>query len=509
MSSVNKIEYQTKLNELFRRIKKLINDPEFLPKFSESVDATSRIILTISKTNNNHWAKEVVDNEGNLLITDENEQREFEEAFKPFIESIRNIFKHINEQDGGSESILTPSIDQITQQSSKLDDTLQKLDPDELFNSFIQSMGSVDRSLKQFSSNYGIIKLQNDYDKKYKNDVHLIPQSITALFPTQKPLLDQIKLPLRFIIFIIFLYLDVSRIMAAMSGLVTTQKILSSVLALLEFLRGDWKKSLLTFVGIFGTTPLLVGQFIKIFLYLFEKLSPTLQERIVYGSWDAIKSFTIGVLLSILQVTAPFQIREKISNALSVLREAKKGIDGDLEEAGYKPRQDFFSPTWDDLNNLQAVNDDPVFICSKEYIELIDSQSYSPLLRIILELFRIPINKDMRKKYTCSDFPSPPKPYLELLKQNRQSTISTSDTISTTKNALNENNDQVIDQVDKSKTKVIDQVIAPINTASRMVENTSKAVEQKVNSIGNLSSPLKRPRRGGKSVYNKNIINKL
>lgn len=510
MSSVNKKEYQTKLDELFKRIKKLINDPEFLPKFSQSVDATSRIILTISNTNNNHWAAEVVDNEGNPLFTDEDEQRKYEEAFKPFVESIRNTFKHINEQDGGVELLTTDqkiSTDQIIPQSSKLDDTLKKLDPDELFNSFIQSIGSVDRSLKQFSSNYGIIKLQNDYDKKYKNDVHLIPQSITTLFPSQKLLLDQIKLPLRFIIFVIFLYLDVSRIMAAMSGLVTTQKILSSVLALLEFLRGDWKKSLLTFVGIFGTTPLLVGQFIKTFLYLFEKLSPTLQERIVYGSWDAIKSFTIGVLLSILQVTAPFQIREKISNALSVLREAKKGIDGDLEEAGYKPRQDFFSPTWDDLNNLQAVNDDPVFICSKEYTELIDSQSYSPLLRIIFELFRIPINKDMRKKYTCSDFPSPPKPYLELLKQNRQSTISTSETISTPKNTLTENSEQITDQVDKTKTQVMDQVMSPINATSRMVENTSKAVEQKVNSIGSLSSPL--TRRGGKSVYNKNIINKL
>lgn len=421
MSSVNKIEYQIKLNELFRRIKKLINDPEFLPKFSESVDATSRIILTISKTNNNHWATQVIDNEGNLLITNQDEQQEFEEAFKPLVESIRNIFKNENEQDGGADPDKKIKTESIT-----IDDTLKTLEPDELFNSFIQSMGSVDQSLKQFSSNYGILKLQNDYDKK--DDIHLIPSFIRTL-PQLKPyeeILNRIKLPLRFFIFLIFLYLDVTRIMAAMSGLVTTQKILSSVLALLEFLRGDWKKSLLTFVGILGTTPLLVGQIIKIYLYLFEKLSPTLQERIVYGSWDALKSFIAGVLLSILQITAPFEIRTKIIKVLDTLQEGKKIIDKNLKEAGYQPRQDFFSPTWNDLNNLQAINDDPVFLCSKEYQELIDGQTQSPLLRIVLELLRIPINKNMRTKFTCSQFSCPEKPesYLELLKKDRQSTKS-------------------------------------------------------------------------------------
>ena len=542
MTSINRVEYQAKFDELFRRIKKIVNDPEFISKFSESVNSTSRIIETISKTDTNHWASQVVNADNNPILSEE-EQIHYEKALNPYLKNIRNFFSiKTDTYHGGDEEPDTSS-----QEVNNI-----KIDPDEVFNSFIQKMQTMDQSLRQFSSKHGILKLQNDYDKTYQNDIHLIPQPIRTALKTYNPIfenLDYIKAPLRFIIFLIFLYLDVTRIIAGVSGLVTTQKILSSVLALLEFLRGDWKKSLLTFIGIFGTTPLLVGQFIKIYLYLFEKLSPTLQERIVYGSWDALKSFILGVLLSILQITAPFSIREKISTVLATLRDGKQLIDKKLEEAGYKPRQDFFSPTWDDLNNLQAVNDDPVFLCSKEYQDLIDEQQESsPLLRIILQLLRIPIDKNIRTKITCSQFPCPetPLPYLELLKLDRtQKPLSTPSPASaaSASSAPAASASSASAPVASAPASVASpftsvQTIIPtkeaqqtIQKAKEIINNPLKVgahvatsllpteVKAQAQSIANtaekttdlltqLSPTRKRPRRGGKKIYNKNIINK-
>lgn len=541
----NKIELQRKLDIFCSQIKKIINNTDFLDKFSKSVEACSIIYDTISTTTSNHWAENIKDSEGNPLFDTDEEKRQFELLLRPYVKEIRKSTENKDEEEkqaGGATDVKISSDISTSIDSVKIKDLLKskltEVDPDELFSSFIQAIQKMDQSVKHFSSNYGLLKLQNDFDKDYKNDVHLIPQPIRtlpALLP-YKEITDQIKLPLRFIIFIIFLYLDVSRIIAAMSGLITAQKILSSVLALLEFLRGDWKKSLLTFIGIFGTSPLLVGQFIKIFLYLFEKLSPTLQERIVYGSWDALKSFLGGLLLSILQVTAPFEVRTKISNVLAVLREGKQGIDKKLEEAGYKPRQDFFSPTWDDLNNLQAINDDPVFLCSKEFEDLISSKKdIPPLLRIVLELLRIPINEDIRDKFTCSQFPKPRIPYLELLKLDRQqkspstpistptptptptseetvseiptiTPVSTIDTtvsqvtnpILETQQAAIKEAQQSVDKLGKEATNTMIQ--SPVGQAASTISQTANTIGK----IGKIGKSV-----GGKRIYNTKGINKI
>ncbi len=543
-----KKELQIKLDIFCDKIKKIINNPNFLEKFSKSVDACSIIYHTISTTTTNQWAENIKDNEGNPLFKTEEEKRQFELLLQPYVKEIRKSTENNNEekQNGGDgEDKSLPTLTQAStgtstpQMSDLLKSKLAEVDPDELFNSFIQATHKMDQSVKHFSSNYGLLKLQNDFDKNYKNDVHLIPQAIRtlpALLP-YKDITDQIKLPLRFIIFIIFLYMDVSRIIAAMSGLVTTQKILSSVLALLEFLNGDWKSALLTFIGIFGTSPLLVGQFIKIFLYLFEKLSPTLQERIVYGSWDAIKSFITGLLLSILQVTAPFEVRTKISNMLAVLREGKEGIDKKLEEAGYKPRQDFFSPTWNDLNNLQAVNDDPVFLCSKEFEELISSKKdIPPLLRIVLELLRIPINENIRDKFTCSQFPKPRIPYLELLKLDRQQkspstpistptttpeetiTLTPGETITeiptiTPLSTIDSTVSQVTNPILETQQSVIREAQQSVNKLGKAATNTiiQSPVGKAASTISKTANKIEKIEKslGGKRIYNIKGINKI
>ena len=158
----------------------------------------------------------------------------------------------------------------------------------------------------------------------------------------------------------------------------------------------------------------------KTFLYLFERLSPTLQDRMVYGAWDASKSLLVGILLSIFQLTAPLSIRKPFMEMLQTLSDGKRALDESLIQAGLEPRSDDFAPTWEDINRLQAVNTDETFICSCEYQEVVKNIGDSALIRLILQLLRLPVNKEMREKYTCVDR-TPCKPYVEALREDQKS----------------------------------------------------------------------------------------
>jgi hypothetical protein len=63
------------------------------------------------------------------------------------------------------------------------------------------------------------------------------------------------------IVFIIYLVLDIARIAIGVTGNTIGRKIMSIVLSILELLRGDWKKAVLTIVGYYGVMPLLIGEF--------------------------------------------------------------------------------------------------------------------------------------------------------------------------------------------------------------------------------------------------------
>ena len=132
----------------------------------------------------------------------------------------------------------------------------------------------------------------------------------------------------------------------------------------------------------------------------------------IFGVLDATKSFLIGLLLAIFQITATEEIRLPIIGIMEKIAAKKAEIDGTLVEAGMSARGDELAPTFQDLNNLQALMDDPAFICSTEYEQLIEKVDQSQIIHMVLELMRIPVTKEFRK-LRCGDQPS--KPFLSLI----------------------------------------------------------------------------------------------
>lgn len=163
-------------------------------------------------------------------------------------------------------------------------------------------------------------------------------------------------------------------------------------------------------IGYYGMMPMLIGELFKIFLTLFRMFSPQIQHSIIFGSLDAAKSFIVGILLSIFQVTAPEEIRLPLIGVLEKIAQKKAEMDGTLESVGLSARPDFLSPTWNDLNNIQAVMSDEAYICSCDFEELVKAVDNSAIIRIVLQILRIPVNRDMILykcgKEPCKDFAS-------------------------------------------------------------------------------------------------------
>ena len=415
------------LDQLSREIKHQMQQKQGWEKLSHSVNGIARVITAITETEGDDWVNHV---DG----LSENEKQSFRNTFRPYLSTIRSYVQPNSLIQGGTIPDIpisaTTEIDTATVPATAIPSlpiqsipSIQSIDLDAAFTGLIQKSEQVNQTAEYLSSQYGLTRLERDFDKK--EDLHVVPEFLRVMIGSLGPsgiatkqFLDKLTVPYRFLVFLIYLYLDISRLSAATMGYPTQQKTLTVILALLELFRGDWKKSILTFMGFYGTTPLLAGQMGKAFLYLFERLSPTLQDRMVYGAWDASKSLLIGILLAIFQLTAPLSIRKPFMEMLQTLSDGKRALDESLIEAGLEPRSDDFAPTWDDINRLQAVNDDPTFICSCEYQEVIKNIGDSALVRLILQLLRLPVNEEMREKYTCADR-TPCKPYIDALRLNQ------------------------------------------------------------------------------------------
>ncbi len=418
----------------FEELKEQINNEllnEHMPeKLYKSTDGIMKIINAIIKTRGDGWAVQVLNNEGNPLLTKE-EQIKFTEALQPYLESIIDFFGQ-DEMTGGQ---YIPDITKLSGMSNKFLKTkiaqatnsypIPPFDPtkmpgiDDIYSKIVNRIGNVNSTLNNYSSKYGILKLEKEHD--LEPDIRVVPEpvalaisdgvfglSTAAGFPILPNItlevLSKFKVPFRTLVFLVYLILDVARIAMGVSGPAIGRKILSIIVSILELLKGDWKKAVLSFIGYYGQTPMLIGEILKVVLTMFEMLAPQIQHSIIFGSLDTVKSLIVGLLLSIFQITAPEQVRLPLIAVLEKIAQKKAEMDGTLEDIGLSARPDYLSPTWNDLNNIQAVMSDEAYICSCEFQDLVKAVDNAAIIRIVLQILRIPVNQDMIE-YKCGKEP--------------------------------------------------------------------------------------------------------
>ena len=433
------------IDQIQKEANKLLSG-ETSEQLYQSVEGITRLFEAIIKTDGNEWAAHVLNEEGNPLLTPE-EQRRFTNLLEPFLPAILSFFK--GEQRGGEtiappsynnnakqNTVAPPSYNNATQNTAapppsynnakqnmaappppsynntaqntvapsnqKKNAALQsnekqntKYGVDNLYGSFFNKINAINSTVNGYASQYGILKYEKEADHKYN-------LKAPAALRIEYPFLEPLYIPLRTLVYLIQLLIDVLRVSAGMSGKDQSRKILSIAASILDLLRGDWKKAILSLIGYYGTTPMLVGEIGKIYLTVFRTFSPTLQRRFTYGTLDATKSLIVGFLLSIFQFTAPLARRKELIPIFQKIALKKKEMDGMLTDQDLLPRPDYMIPSFDDLNNLQFLLDDPVFICSTEAKKLVEEINQSSIINMVLQLLRIPVTEKMQK-YTCSD----------------------------------------------------------------------------------------------------------
>lgn len=268
---------------------------------------------------------------------------------------------------------------------------LSSITPDVLFDKIMSTLKSVNESMNETAD---AVNLSHDFD-----DHPDIPLGPTGFMISP-----------RLIIFLIYYFLDVTRVAIGVAGNDTGRKLLSIVVSVLDLVRGDWKKSVLTFMGYFGNSPMLIGSALKTYLIVIQMLSPTLQIKLPYFMYDSLKSIIFGVILSVIQLGAPKPVRDQIDGVLEKLSNVQRDIDAKLNNLNppLSARPDYLKADFTDLNNLQSILDDPVYICSAEHRNAIDEllasigKDGAPAVQLLLSLMRYPHTSGMTK-YMCDN----------------------------------------------------------------------------------------------------------
>jgi hypothetical protein len=356
-------------NQVEEKLKQTLSQTNLQDNLAKSADAIAKLIEAILKTEGaDGWASTIQP----PLFTKE-EAPLFEEALTPFTNLILSISK--------GEPI------SINQKSVMVGGALKG--PDDIFQSIIEKNAEWTKATQDFARNseFGILHLEHDYDTAGEDAAILRP---LALIPTPvTEALSTVKVPIRLIVTVSYYILDIVRlILTTAYDFPNVRKILSIVLAIIDFLRGDWKKAILSFSGFFGKNQMLAGITGKLILSTFDIIAPDLRKRMIYGSIEVIKSLIIGSAIGIFKITAPAALREQVNNALTTFAEEIQQTDDALEQANEEPLPDFYEPSFDNLQNIQSYIKYKGCTSSVQKAILVLKQS--ALLRIALQLLRIP-----------------------------------------------------------------------------------------------------------------------
>jgi hypothetical protein len=285
---------------------------------------------------------------------------------------------------------------------------------------------SIDKTfwkVKQFLE--GLDKQTHDMSRNFGPFRYFYETSIDPRFPLPVPIpvppfvtIIPVPIPARAIPVMIEAFVEGIRLImsvgAATVGLDPaksdlSRKILSVVLSLIDLFKGEWKQSLLSFAGFFGQNPLILGLIGKVFLNVFNFISPDLQEKLIYDVYQSTKSLFMGSFLWLFSTVAPDFVRASVRIQFDKLKQiadnTNKQVDK-VEESMQKSVQssglkiDFkhipedMVPTFDDIQNLQSIARQPAIYCSKEFQEAIQPLQMAPPARFILEMLNIPTDPD-------------------------------------------------------------------------------------------------------------------
>lgn len=403
------------LQQVEQDMKNAVHSPNVVANLYSSIENILHLVDCILETNGAAgWAANVKDDEGKQILTPQ-EQATFEKSMEPYTGLLIAFFKETDDDDIDDHLSFFP------QKMKTMSGGAVGID--ELYDKVISYLQYLNQQSQQFAktSNLGIVKWESSYDDMstgapLDDPKPFIPlgAALTPVFPTALQVAEQMPVPARAIVFFTYLLMDTTRLMIGISPIdwPTSRKILSLVLSVIDILRGDWKKAVISFTGYFGQNYVVVGTFCKVFLDIFMLISPDLQNAILNGILDVSKSLFAGSLLFIVQTFSPAIVREQIIPVFDEIDRIIKKNNEILKEDNLPAMPSYLAPSFTHIQNLQAFVSNPDLVCSTNFRDEILPSLLGPsvddtdettskftgsksnyIMKIILQLLRIPVTK--------------------------------------------------------------------------------------------------------------------
>ena len=371
---------------------------ELQKKVYNSFSALAYLVLEGKKADfKDGWAKDILDTSGHPLFT-EDEAKTVESISL----NVKPLFQK-GQEGGDNELALKPFSTKGMIESSGFSGTgVPSMNPDDIsldktFWKVKDYIAGLDKQTHDLSRELGPYRFFYDMPTDFRVPIPLPFPPYTILVPISP----------RAIPVLISVFVEAIRLIFSFGPLSSdiTRKILSIVVAITDLLQGDWKQGILSLLGYFGTSPLLVGILGKVFLNAFSLIAPDLQEDIILDSYKSVKSLVAGITFWAIATFSPDAIRQTlrlqfdqlkslVENANGEIQKVEATMQKSVESLGLKIKfhelpADFI-PSFDDIQNLQSIARQPSVYCSKEFQGALAPLKAIPPARLILELFNIP-----------------------------------------------------------------------------------------------------------------------
>ncbi len=350
------------------------------------------------------WSTSLVDPQGKPYFTKQ-QRNLLEDAFETYGPVFTDVFEGAVMLGGGAASM--SNLQQgATSELVKLQPAINPEDVsiDKLYQTITTKMDQYDEQWKSIADSLGIVRAVEQQD--YKGTIIIpmtppipVPYYILGktIFPFVTTVLDMIRLALGNPLLDIF----------------AVRITLSLVLAVIDLLRGDWQTALLSSLGIFSSSGVIVGILGKIIRNAWLFIAPDLQRQLRDDIYRSSKSMVIGFLLWSFSIFSPDAIRlavnqsfEKMKEIVDKFNQKVTNVEGQVqqvaEQAGVKvsfPRIPLtMIPSMDDIQNLQTIARVPEVYCSPEIQAILQPVLLVPPLRLVLELLNIPTLPEMVKE---------------------------------------------------------------------------------------------------------------
>ena len=268
--------------------------PHFLENLAHSAGGIINLLNNIKDTSLSDWSKGLTPS-GKPLFTPE-EQVKFKQALDPYVELIRSdSFQQGGEAELGVAKLVSAIETQLTQNMAYMGH----------HNVVMRGGGTLD-DIDALMQKLAVLKrLKETSDTEADVPVHA-----------------GISVPLRTIIATIYVLLDTIRMLLTMGGFDQKSQILSLMVGIMDVLDGEWKRSILSFIGYIGPDSFWIGQFIKIFLILFHNVTPSL----MYAGLSIGQTAMMYWAASLLQIFSPLPVRTQIMGLIAPINAQNKAL---------------------------------------------------------------------------------------------------------------------------------------------------------------------------------------